>query len=149
MHTGHFVVGSLNAKIQIHLQRAAVTYGPPWIQRLRNAISAGVGSDTRTYLSASKQIFVGALCGIRNGDFPLVKPRWDEHTVAPACRRCLHFKVTVHIVERSQNGGGNGQLSFLQLRGHRRNAMIECSPFWNRFLGWQQWDHRAKSLLLL
>ena len=95
------------------------------------------------------QILERTLSRVRHRDFSPVKPGRNEHAITPAGRCRLHLEVAVEVMKRTEDGGWNGLLLFLEAGRDRGHAPVELAPLRLRFARWEQRHHRADFLFLL
>ena len=138
-----------DAEVEVHVQRVAVVGRTARVQGLSDPVLPCSAGDARADFASRIEVFERALSRVGDGDLSRIEPRWNEHAITPSRRRCLHFEVTVEIVQRTEDGGGDGLLLLLKTRRDGSDSPVELAPFWKRFARRQQRQQRADFLLLL
>ena len=119
------------------------------IHRLRDTIRIRARRHARADSAERVKILERTLRIRRHGNRPIINPRRHEHAVAAAGRRSLHLEITIHVIQRTQGGGGRRLLLSLQIPRQRRDMCVELAPLGLRLLRRQQRNQRTGFLLLL
>ena len=95
-----------DSKIQIHPQAVAVAGIAMGMQSLCYSIRCRFRCDARTDFAACIKIAERALSRIGHGDPAAINPWRNQDAVAAARGWRLKFKITVHVMQRTQNRTG-------------------------------------------
>ena len=128
VRSGRTGIRCRDAEIEIEMNQISVVVEATRINRLRDPIAADTARNADTDFAARITILEGALCPVRDSDFPFVQPGRDEDSIATPSGRGLQLEVTIEIIQRSQDGRCDWLFLFFQAGGDGGDFAIEFSP---------------------